>query len=161
MISCGKFTPVVYSEFVNIGEEGISQNWEYTFSPVPFDSTEINNGRYDVILVVRYTANCVSKNIILDVESFSSESTQPDSARLNLSLFSDDDTPIGRGNLRVFEISDTLFRSISIPFRDGYVISISSPLPKEETKGIIDIGVKLSRTGESEFNLLKLLMLKD
>lgn len=153
--SCGKLTPVVYSEFVNIGDKGIPQYWDYTFSPVPFDSTELELGHYDVILIVRYSNKCVSRSVIFDIESFSITQSHPDSTRVEIPLFKTDGVPVGKGNFGVFEITDTLSRDIKLP--EGYVISISTPIPEEETKGIIDIGIKLSRTGQTELNIPELL----
>lgn len=157
--ACGKATPVVYSEFVDIDKDGIPPNWEYTFSPVPFDSTEMVNGLFDVIVLVRYSNRCASKNVILDVESLSLEHMQPDSVRLSIPLLDSTDKPLGEGNLGVFETADTLARGIRIP--EGYVVSLSSPLPSEETKGIIDIGIKLSRSGQTGFDIYDYLPVKD
>ena len=144
-------SPVVYSEFAPIDDSGIPQNWEYTFTPVPFDSAEIEEGRFDLIAVVRYSNSCASKSVILDVESLSLEHSQPDSARVTIPLFSPDGEPLGRGNWGILEITDTLSKGISIP--EGYVVSLSSPLDEKATKGILDIGLKLSRSGQKELNL--------
>lgn len=153
--ACGKMTPVVYSEFANINGDGIPQDWEYTFCPVPFDSTEIESGRFDLIAVVRYTNSCASKSVILDVESLSLEHSQPDSAQVTIPLFTADGVPTGKGNWGILEVSDTLSRGISIP--EGFVVSLASPLDEEATKGILDIGLKLSRSGQKEFSLYNLL----
>lgn len=155
MSACGKLTPVVYSEFADIEGDGIPQNWEYTFCPVPFDSAEIVSGRFDLIAVVRYSNTCASKSVILDVESLSLEHSKPDSARVSIPLFFPDGTPTGKGNWGILEVSDTLARGISIP--EGFVVSMSSPLDEEATKGILDLGLKLSRSGQKEFSLYNLL----
>lgn len=155
MTACGKISSVVYSEFADIEGDGIPQNWEYTFSPVPFDSAEIATGRFDLIAVVRYSNTCASKSVILDVESLSLEHSQPDSARVTIPLFTPDGTPTGKGNWGILEITDTLSRGISIP--EGFVVSLSSPLDADATKGILDIGLKLSRSGQKELSLYNLL----
>lgn len=157
--ACGKDTPVVYSEFVTIGEKGIPLDWEYTFSPVPYDSAELATGRFDVIVLVRYSNRCVSKNVILDAESLSLEHTQPDSLRLNIPLFDPNGNPLGTGNLGVYEIADTIATGMRIP--EGYVISLSSPVSSEETKGVLDIGIKLTRSGQEEFSVYKYLPVKN
>lgn len=159
LTSCGKTTPVVYSEFVDIGDNGIPANWEYTFSPAPFDSTERISGLFDVIMVVRYSNRCASKSVIFDVESLSLEHTTPDSTRLSIPLIGPDGDPIGKGNLGVFEVTDTLARGINVP--DGYVVSVSSPLPPEETAGIINVGIKLTRSGQEEFDIYRDLPFED
>lgn len=152
MTSCGKINPVVYSEFANIGPDGIPQNWEYTFAPCPFDSSEIATGRFDLIAVVRYSNTCASKSVILDVESLSLEHAKPDSARVIIHLFSPEGAPTGKGNWGILEISDTLSQGIAIP--EGYVVSLSSPLDEDTTKGILDIGLKLTRSGQSGWSLM-------
>lgn len=157
--ACGRQTPVVYSEFVSIDEKGIPTDWEYTFSPAPFDSTEMETGRFDVIVLVRYSNRCASKSVILDAESLSLEHSRPDSLRITIPLFDGKDSPRGNGNLGVYEIADTIASGIKIP--QGYVISLSSPLPADDTKGIIDIGIKLSRSGQEEFNLYRYLPVKN
>lgn len=151
LAACSQSYPVVYSEFADIDGEGIPQNWEYTFSPVPFDSTEMETGLFDVILIVRYSNRCASKSVIFDVESFSLQQSRPDSAKLNVQLITPDGAPAGKGNWGVFEITDTLAHAIKIP--EGYVISVSSPLDSKSTEGILDIGIKLLRSGRKEFNL--------
>lgn len=158
LTACGHLTPVVYSEFANIGEDGMLSNWAYTFYPVPFDSTDINTGQFDLILLVRYTNRCTSKSVILDVESFSATQSTPDSLRVEIPLFDSEGTPLGKGNFGMFETADTIASGIYIP--DGYTISLSSPLPDEKTSGVIDVGVKLSRTGKKELNLFKILHLE-
>lgn len=157
--ACGRQTPVVYSEFVSIDEKGIPTDWEYTFSPAPFDSTERESGRFDVIVLVRYSNRCASKSVILDAESLSLDHCRPDSLRINIPLFDANDAPLGNGNLGVYEVADTIASGIIIP--QGYVISLSSPLPADDTMGIIDIGVKLSRSGQEEFNLYRYLPVKN
>lgn len=153
--ACGKLTPTVYSEFADIEGDGIPQNWEYTFSPVPFDSAEIAAGRFDMAIVVRYSNRCTSKSVIFDVESISLEHAKPDSVRITIPLFATDGTPLGKGNWGVYETADTLAKDIKLA--EGYVVSLSSPLDKDATKGILDIGIKLSRSGQEDFNLRKLI----
>lgn len=157
--ACGKLTPVVYSEFINVHEKGLAQNWVYTFNPVPFDSTEIANGKFDVILLVRYANSCGAKSVIFDVESFSIAQTQPDSTRVEIPLFYNDGVPYGKGNLGVFETTYTLATDMKLP--ESYEISLVTPLSPQETKGIIDIGIKLVRSGQKEFDLPDLLHLKE
>ncbi len=158
LAACGHLTPVVYSEFATIGEEGLITNWGYTFSPVPFDSTEIDSGRFDLLLIVRYSNRCVSKSVILDVESLSINRPEPDSLRVDIPLFDNEGNPFGKGNFGIYETVDTIASGITLS--EGYTVFVSSPLPEKETRGITDIGIKLSRTGKTEFNLLKLLQLE-
>ncbi|MBD5358284.1 MAG: gliding motility lipoprotein GldH [Bacteroides sp.] len=150
---------MVYSEFADVSEEGIDPNMGYTFNPVPFDSTDMISGRFDVIILVRYANTCASKSVIFDVESISLAQDQPDSVRVEIPLFDNDGIPYGKGNLGVFETSMLLATDMIVP--EGYEISLATPLQTGETKGIIDIGIKLVRSGKKEFDLPSFLHLKE
>lgn len=153
--SCLQNAGVEYSSFMATGESGIPDNWEYEFSPVPADSASIGNIPYDLILVVRYSASTKSKDIIFDIEEFSLQQEMPDTTSVKVSLFNEGNKPVGKGSFAIYEIADTLRRGMKIP--QGYTISVSSPLPKEETIGIRSIGIVLSRTGNGRnFNFFKL-----
>lgn len=93
------------------------------------------------------------------MESISLEHTAPDSARLTIPLLSKGGHPVGNGNLGIYETADTVARAIRIP--EGFVVSLSSPLPSEQTAGIIDIGIKLSRSGQADFNIYDYIPVKD
>ena len=154
-VSCLENAGVEYSTFVQTGEAGIPEGWEYEFSPVPADSASIGSVPYDLILVVRYGSSCKLKELPLNLEEFSLSHEKPDSLKVNIGLFDNNDEPIGRGNYSIYETSDTLRRGVIIP--EGYTISVSSPLRDNETEGIHAIGIILSRTGSSQklnmFNL--------
>lgn len=145
--SCFENAGVEYSHFAEIGESGIPEDWEYEFSPVPADSASFGKVPFDLILVVRYSSSTRSKDVILNIEDFSFEQEHPDTTELTIPLFNKDNEPLGKGNFAIYEIADTLRRGITIP--QGFTISVSSPLPQEETAGIRSIGIVLSRTGSS------------
>lgn len=153
--SCLQNAGVEYSRFVATGETGIPENWEYEFSPVPADSASIGKIPFDLILVVRYSATTESKDVMFDIEEFSLQQDIPDTTSVKVSLFNEENKPLGKGNFAIYEIADTLRRGIKIP--EGYTISVSSPLTQEETVGINAIGIILSRTGSSRnFNFFNL-----
>lgn len=145
--SCTRSIPAAYSEFADIPESGIPLDAEYEFTPVPLDSTEVGNGRFDLILVVRYSNRLKARSVILNVEEISLDDMSPDSTSVDLALFGDDGRPLGLGNYGIYEISDTLRRNISIP--EGYSVTISSPMLPESTTGIKSLGLILSRSGQS------------
>lgn len=153
--SCLQNAGVEYSCFAATGETGISENWEYEFSPIPADSASIGKIPYDLILVVRYSSTTESKDVMFDIEEFSLQQDSPDTTSVKVSLFNEENKPLGKGNFSIYEITDTLRHGMKIP--EGYTISVSSPLPQEETRGINAIGIVLSRTGSSRnlnfFNL--------
>ena len=153
--SCLQNAGVEYSRFTEIGEDGIPEDWEYEFSPVPSDSSSIDKTLYDLILVVRYSSLTESKDAMFDIEEFSLQQEIPDTTSVKVSLFNEENKPLGKGNYAIYEIADTLRHGIKIP--QGYTISVSSPLPQDETLGIRAIGVVLSRTGSSrKLNLFNL-----
>lgn len=151
--SCMENGGVEYSSFVDIGNDGIPPGWEYEFTPIPADSSSIGKIQYDVILVVRYSTECSSKDMLLDIEEFSLEQAQPDSISVKIPLFNSANEPLGKGIYSIYETSDTIMRKKMIP--EGYSLSISSHVAQEETKGIKAIGVVLSRSDYSYENPLK------
>lgn len=146
---------VEYSSFIDISGDGIPENRAYVFFPVPADSLSSGIVDYDVILVVRYNSSAKAGSIILDVEELSLRDENPDTIRVSIPLFDDNDEPVGKGNYSIYEAADTLRHGIRI--QDGYLLSVSTPLPREETIGIRSIGIILSRSGSGgDFNLFKL-----
>lgn len=149
--SCSQISPVRYADFKDVEYGGMPQNWTYDFSPVPADSAEMLTKKFDAIIVVRYTARCPSKSVILNLEEFSLSHSKPDSLQASIMLFDNEGKPLGHGSYGVYEMADTIRRGISIP--EGYSISVSSPLPMNSTAGINAVGVVLSYTGAEEDNL--------
>ncbi len=141
-VSCLHTENIVYSEFRNIGEEGIPEDWEYEFSPFPSDSSMAINGRFDLILAIRYTEECKAREVAMNIEEFSLGQERPDTLNATLQLFNEFEEPLGKGIYTVYEITDTIRRNIKIV--DGYSVSVSSPVPMEKTKGINAIGIILS-----------------
>lgn len=147
--ACSKVTPVEYSRFYDIPSDGMPQEMVYEFNPVPADSASIGKDLYDVVLTVRYNNRCRSSNVILDIEEISLENMRPDSTRIDIPLFDNEGKPAGSGNFGLFEISDTLRRAV--PLQEGYSVSVSSPLPGEQTAGINAIGISAVPSGAVPF----------
>lgn len=142
-VSCLDTENIVYSEFMNIGEEGIPEDWEYEFLPFPSDSSLAVDGRFDLILAVRYTEECKAREVVMDIEEFSLKQERPDTIGAALQLFNEFEEPLGKGIYSIYEITDTIRRNFKI--EDGYSVSVSSPVAPDKTKGIRAIGVILSK----------------
>lgn len=145
LTSCSGLSHVDYSEFENFSPEGIPQGWVAEFNPYPLDSVMAGKNLYDVILTVRYNGRCSSREIILDLEETSLEKMTPDSLRLSLPLFSEAGKSLGKGNLGLYELTDTIRRAIHIP--EGYTVAVTTPLSSEQTVGINAVGVKIVESG--------------
>lgn len=141
MPGCGPISVADYSGFVNIPSEGMPTGWEYEFSPEASDSGIKLTGNYDVIIAVRYTNQCPSKSVILNIEELSLAHEKPDSATVEIQLFDNDGLPLGKSRYGVNETFYTLRKDYKVP--EGYVISISSPLSTEATAGVKAVGLLL------------------
>lgn len=140
---CGKtnLPEVDYSRFYMIPEEGIPQNWVYEFNPTQSDSLSVISKAHNIVIVVRYTYECASEEVVLNLEEMSLDNQKPDSTELRLRLFDKKGNPAGRRGYGIFEVSDTIRRNFRIG--DGYALSVSSPIPDEQTRGIKAIGIVL------------------
>lgn len=141
--ACDYIPETDYSSFADIPESGMPQNWEYDFPATEKDSSSVITGRHDVVIVVRYTDECPSSSILLNIEELSLAHEVPDSTTVRVQLFSDKGKPLGNGVYGIFETTDTIHHNVVIP--DGYTLSVSSPHRQEETKGIKSVGLVLPR----------------
>lgn len=130
---------VAYSGFVDMPAEGIPTNWVYEFNATESDSLDVISGTHNVVIIVRYTYDCPSKDLVLYLEETSLAQEKPDSATLKLNLFNGEGRRVGKGGYGIFEIADTIRRNERI--NDGYTVSVSSPLPENQTSGIKAIGI--------------------
>ncbi len=141
MPGCSQINVADYSGFTNIPPSGMPTGWEYELAPEAVDSVLDLSKLYDVVLSVRYTASCPSKNIIFNIEEFSMAHERPDSSKVELQLFDKDGQPEGHSRYGIIEITDTIRKDYHIPA--GYSFSLSSPLPQEATRGIKAVGLIL------------------
>lgn len=146
---CSQIKTADYSGFTNIGNEGMPTDWVYEFSPFSPDSTLNLSGVYDVVITVRYTNNCPSQSVIFNIEQFSLIQDQPDSVRIEIPLFDDEGTPLGKSRYGINEMTDTIRRGYRIP--EGYTLSLSSPLPTEATAGIKSVGLVLANQTRAKY----------
>lgn len=144
-VACAEISDTDYSSFADIPAEGMPQGWEFVFNPTQSDSAAILSGHHDVVVVARYTNECHSRSISLDIEEISFSNPTPATTRVEIDLFGDDGRPLGTGVYGVYEIADTIHRQIEIA--DGYSIAVSSPLQFTQTRGMKAIGIVIPRSG--------------
>lgn len=133
-----KELPVV-SVVQDFDNNGIPQGVVFDLSTTSEDSASLALRPYDVILTLRYTNRCHSRDVIFNIEQNSLGHTQPDSSQVVFHLFSPTGHPLGKGNYGVYELSDTIRRNYHVP--DGYVVSVQSPLQESATVGIKSFGL--------------------
>lgn len=156
LTGCTELTPMEYSQFENFDSSGIPQGWVGEYNPFPADSLNIGKGVYDVVMTVRFNTRARSRNLIVDVEQFSLSMPEPSSQREEIILFSNEGKPLGKGNLALYEINDTIRRGVRVD--EGYTVTLTTPLSPAETAGINAIGVSLVRSGaKSPFYIKELL----
>lgn len=141
---CGRVDNVVYSEFADFGSEGWDPVECLEFHPWPSDSIVERGAGYDVVVCVRYSGKCQLKQLPLQIESMSLRQAAPDTLRLAVPLYGDDGRRRGKGPYTVFEVSDTIARSVPLP--TGYTLTLFNPLSAQATRGITNLGIILSRS---------------
>lgn len=155
MPGCSYINTADYSGFISIGPEGMPQGWEFEFSPTAADSTLSLTPLYDVVVAVRYTNNCPSQSVILNIEEYSLIRETPDSLTIELPLFSSDGIPLGKSRYGINEVTDTIHRGYRI--EEGYTLSMSSPLPRAATAGVQAVGLILvDQSRPKQLNRFKL-----
>lgn len=153
MAACSFLPSVFFSRFVSIGPDGMPTDWQYVFSPTDSLDSAALSSNVDVILALRYSPDCKVRHITLSVEEISLESEQPDTVEVSFDLFSSKGRPLGRGVYGIYEITDTIRRDAPLP--QGYVISVSSRLPRGVTAGIKQLGVVVAQPPEKQITLFK------
>ncbi len=123
----------------DFGEEGIPPGIVFDLSTSPQDSAALSDRLCDIILTLRYTKNCRSREVIFNIEQNSLSHTKPDSSQVTFHLFSPSGRALGKGSYGVFEVSDTIRKGYKVP--DGYVVSATSPLPQSATEGVKSLGL--------------------
>lgn len=136
---CNRINIADYSTYVGMPTDGMPTDMNFELAPESIDTILDLTKPYDVIVAVRYTNSCPSKNVIFNIEEFSLNQECPDSLRMELSLFNNEGRPIGKNMYGIIEITDTLHKDFRIP--QGYSFSLSSPLPPSSTIGIKAIGL--------------------
>lgn len=138
--SCER-TDVYYSEFYELGKNGLNPEVTYIFSP--FDSVApINkNEIYDIEACLRYTDECLIKSLPLEYEVASLNTDSIFNGKVQIPLFYEDDSSMGKGNFGFYEISSPILTHQK--YDPDLQILISTP--ESNGNGIISIGMILRK----------------
>ena len=110
VVSCDYLPAIDYSSFADIPTQGMPADWQYDFSVTSKDSADVLSGIHDVVLVVRYTDDCHSTSITLNIEEISFNHHDPDSVSIEIPFFSEKGKPLGSGVYGIYEVADTLHK---------------------------------------------------
>ncbi len=141
--SCREAGDTVWSQFSNVGPEGLEPQMPQTFRVEPADSAAARQLRHRVVLHARYprrlalrpfrllvTAECDTGTFFADTVT-----VRPCTSCISSS---------GKGSLGVLETADTVTENISLP--PGWTdFSVASLSPATDTKGLSSIGLSLER----------------
>lgn len=140
---CREVDDVVYSEFSIIDPDGWDPVETLEFSSFPADSATFDNTLYDLRIMVRYDRSFSNRIIPLFVEqTVDGNVIERDS--VSLVLYDDKGDPTGKGSLGVFERFTILEHDM--PLKEGYSVTLSPLLNKQDSKGILNVGVSLKRS---------------
>lgn len=145
--SCGRLDKVEYSDYRDFGPQGWDPARYLEFTPWPADSSRAAYAHYDLLLYVRYSDKCGLQSLPVVVETVSLSgigSERPDTLMVSVPLYSSTGERKGKGSYTVFEVLDTLRKDISVV--PGYRVTISNPLDAPSTRGLVNIGLILSRS---------------
>lgn len=140
-LACSRIEKVEYSRFYDFGRRGWDPVECLEFNPWPADSVMHPGDKFDIILCVRYSGKCRLRELPLRIEQVSL-SQAPDTLSLSIPLFTSSGARRGKGPYTVYEITDTIVRSVSLS--EGYTLTLFNPLDARATAGITNIGLILS-----------------
>lgn len=134
---CNSKNEIIAASFIRLGDKGLIQGKKYILFPFEnsLDSTLLEP--CEISLVIRYDNMFVLKDLLLDIESSSTDSISSKNFPVCLNLFNDNDEPCGKGNYGIYEIKKNLFSGI-MPFKKFHIIFSS---PQKNTQGIREIGI--------------------
>lgn len=137
LISCDNRPEGVWSDHAGTPEDGWHSDQHLVFQP---DSMITEDHKCDrLLLFIRYNQDTNLLSIPLSVTVESDGSSQCDT--ITIPLFNEDNKPVGRGNWKIFTVTDTLI--LISPITPGTEISISPIETDPVAKGIMNIGVTL------------------
>lgn len=140
---CREVDNVVYSSFSSIDADGWDPVESFEFSPFPADSATAFNYSYDVRVMVRYDRSATNRKLPLIVEqSVDDAAFRRDS--VVFTLFDSEGNPSGDGSLGIYE--KELLVAPGTRLSPGYKVNVYSLLNKADSKGILNVGVSLTRT---------------
>lgn len=128
--ACGPQKEINISEFYDLGPKGMLKDMEYVFSP------ELKDGKYEVLMALRYNLQCNLETLPLNMEYYSGDSDSVVSV-LRTVTFPEAQGTHGKGSFGVYQIENMLLENF-IAEEQSY-ITISTPAT--QTNGLISLGL--------------------
>lgn len=142
MAACGKTSRTAYSHFEKIGSEGWDPADIISFEPFPADSSEAKSTRYRLELTVRYSTRRSIPDLPLAI-STEDENGEISADTIRLKLFTPEGDPLGMGSNGVREQQIVIEENLRLT--DGFAVNVSSLRPREDSRGLLNIGARLLR----------------
>lgn len=138
--SCRRVEQTVYSSFQRAGKNGWDPEEPLVFMPWPADSAETLSRTYRLTLHVRYKSENPIPPLPISILIEDDEgNTHTDT--VTVALFDNAGHPLGTGKWGIYMAGDTLMRSLLL--QPGFLVTLSPLLPKQSTRGILDVGLSL------------------
>lgn len=143
--SCRQSGGVDYSHFEQIGSEGWDPLDQLVFEPWPMDSVLVPGRTYRMRLVFRYSTLAKVPDLPLAVTVEDENGVmRSDTIVIN----HDGDSSVARKTkYGVREFGITLDPSVAL--RDGYAVTLSPLASREQTQGLLNVGIILTRGADS------------
>lgn len=140
---CRRVEDTLYLKYADIGMEGWRQNEPLCYEPQSADTT-LRGTRTDMTLMVRYRTGypLPPLRLVAVAEDVSGE-LMCDTVKV--SLFGNDGTPLVKQRHGICETSLPLMTDL--PMRKGLSVCLLPLSPDSLTRGIVNIGIKLSTHG--------------
>lgn len=125
--------------FINLEHHNMVPDYVYEFHPfeyIPDDSLE--NKRFDIGIIVRYSDKCEIKELPLRVEYMLNLQDSLVAVDKTTILFDDSDEKLGKGNYGIFETDFELVKDVVLD--NNFMIYVSTP--QQGATGIISLGVR-------------------
>lgn len=139
--SCRRVDRTVFASFVDIGETGWDPVNVIGFNPWPLDSVSTPSDRYGLSVIVRFDPATAPSGLPLFVR-LEDENGEIATDTLRIVLKDDDGHPRGRKSLVLSEVAHEIRRDLSLT--DGFSVELTTLLPADMTRGITNIGVKMT-----------------
>ncbi|MCM1370164.1 MAG: gliding motility lipoprotein GldH [Candidatus Amulumruptor caecigallinarius] len=140
--SCGDISSVAYSHFERIGSEGWDPADILIYEPWPADSAEASAHRYDIELVVRYSSRRRIKDLPLSIVR-EYENGRQEADTVVLRLFDSGGSPAGDGHYGVYELPSKVESGLRLC--EGYSVSVTPLAERNESQGILSVGLLMLR----------------
>lgn len=140
---CRRIDNVTYAGFEDIASDGWDPAYVLGFSPWPVDSVMAPGTTYDVNICVRYSARFRPTPLHLIVMSENGDTQTSDTITIRLEPPAS--KPGGRGSYGVYEVTRQIASHLAL--QNGYLVELRSLTAKDNTRGILNIGVQLVENG--------------